>query len=104
LRYPVVLEEFGIRRGSGGKGRWHAGDGTYRRIRFLEAMDCAILAGYRKVQPFGLEGGAPGEIGQNLVRRNDGTMERLEGCAQTKLDAGEAVIIITPTGGGYGRA
>jgi 5-oxoprolinase (ATP-hydrolysing) len=104
LRYPVLLEQFSIRRGSGGKGKWRAGDGTYRRIRFLEKMDCAILAGFRKVRPFGLAGGSPGELGQNLVRRNSGETEVLEGCAQTVLEAGEAVIIVTPTGGGYGAA
>ena len=73
LRYPVLLEEFGIRRGSGGKGKWSAGDGTLRRIRFLERMDCAILSSFRKVRPYGLEGGEAGECGENWVRRNDGT-------------------------------
>ncbi len=102
LRYPVLLEEFSIRRGSGGRGRWSAGDGTYRRIRFLEEMDCAILSGYRRVQPYGLDGGQPGECGENIVRRNDGTEERLEGCDQTVLVPGEAIIIKTPTGGGFG--
>jgi 5-oxoprolinase (ATP-hydrolysing) len=104
LRYPVLLEEFSIRRGSGGQGRWSAGDGTLRRIRFLERMDCAILSSFRKVRPFGLEGGAPGECGENRVRRNNGTLERLEGCDQTVLEAGEAVIVKTPTGGGFGAA
>jgi 5-oxoprolinase (ATP-hydrolysing) len=102
LRYPVLLEEFSIRRGSGGKGRWCAGDGTLRRIRFLQRMDCAILSSHRQVPPFGLEGGAAGECGENLVRRNDGTLERLAGCDQTVLDPGEAVIVKTPTGGGFG--
>ena len=103
LRYPVLLEEFSIRRGSGGKGRWSAGDGTLRRIRFLEKMDCAILSSFRKVRPYGLEGGEPGECGENWVRRHDGRMERLEGCDQTVLEPGEAVIIKTPTGGGFGK-
>ena len=104
LRYPVLLEHFGIRRGSGGKGKWSAGDGTERRIRFLEKMDCAILSSSRNVRPYGLEGGGPGECGENWVRRNDGRMERLEGCDQTLLEPGEAIIIKTPTGGGFGRA
>ncbi len=104
LRYPVLLEEFGIRRGSGGKGKWTAGDGTYRRIRFLERMDCAILSGYRRIRPYGLNGGQLGECGRNTVRRSDGRMEQLAGCAQTVLDAGEAIIIETPTGGGVGKA
>ena len=103
LRYPVLLEEFSIRRGSGGKGKWSAGDGTLRRIRFLEKMDCAILSSFRKVRPYGLEGGEAGECGENWVRRNDGRMERLEGCDQTVLEPGEAVIIKTPTGGGFGK-
>jgi 5-oxoprolinase (ATP-hydrolysing) len=103
LRYPVLLEEFGIRRGSGGKGKWSAGDGTMRRIRFLERMDCAILSSFRKVRPYGLEGGEAGACGENWVRRNDGRMQQLEGCDQTVLDPGEAVIIKTPTGGGFGK-
>jgi 5-oxoprolinase (ATP-hydrolysing) len=103
LRYPVLLEEFRIRRGSGGRGKWTAGDGTERRIRFLERMDCAILSSSRNVRPFGLEGGEPGECGENWVRRNDGRMERLEGCDQTVLEPGEAIIVKTPTGGGFGR-
>jgi 5-oxoprolinase (ATP-hydrolysing) len=104
FRFPVVLEDFHIRPNSGGHGRWKAGDGIYRRIRFLERMDCAILSGHRRVPPFGLAGGAPGQIGENWVRRIDGSMQRLEGCDQTVLDAGEAVIIQTPTAGGYGSA
>ena len=104
LRYPVVLEEFSIRRGSGGKGKWVSGDGTRRVIRFLERMNCAILSGYRKVRPFGLDGGEPGEAGENAVRRRDGTIERLGGCDDTVLEAGEAIIIVTPTGGGFGKA
>jgi 5-oxoprolinase (ATP-hydrolysing) len=101
-RFPVVLEDFHIRAGSGGKGRWHAGNGTSRTIRFLERMDCALLTGHRRIRPFGLAGGEPGETGRNSVRRNDGRIEELKGCDQTVLDAGEAVTIQTPTGGGYG--
>ncbi len=104
LRYPVLLEEFSIRRGSGGKGKWNSGDGTRRVIRFLKRMDCAILSGYRNVRPFGLDGGEPGEAGENRVRRCDGTNERLNASDQTVIEPGEAIIIVTPTGGGYGRA
>jgi 5-oxoprolinase (ATP-hydrolysing) len=104
LRYQVVVEEFSIRRGSGGKGRWTSGDGTQRIIRFLEPMDCVILSGYRRVRPFGLFGGEPGECGENFVRRNDGTAEPLGGSDQTMLSAGEAIVIKTPTGGGFGVA
>ncbi|GGK27392.1 hydantoinase B/oxoprolinase family protein [Salinarimonas ramus] len=103
-RFPVVLEDFHIRAGSGGKGRWSAGDGTARTIRFRERMDCAILASHRKVRPFGVAGGEPGELGRTCVRRLDGTMEELAGSDQTVLHAGEAVTVITPTGGGYGKA
>jgi 5-oxoprolinase (ATP-hydrolysing) len=102
FRCPVLLEDFHIRTGSGGRGRWNAGDGVRRTIRFLEAMECTILSGHRVVPPFGLAGGRPGEIGQNWVRRKDGRMERLKGADATTLEAGEAVIIQTPTAGGYG--
>jgi 5-oxoprolinase (ATP-hydrolysing) len=101
-RFPVVLEEFTIRRGSGGKGRHNAGDGTRRTIRFLDTMECSILSGHRRVRPFGLFGGEPGEAGQNLVRRADGQSEQLGGCASTVLKTGDAVTIVTPTGGGFG--
>ncbi|HVV63635.1 MAG TPA: hydantoinase B/oxoprolinase family protein [Pseudolabrys sp.] len=104
FRYPVVLEDFHIREGSGGKGKWHAGDGIRRTIRFLEKMDCTVLSGHRRVPPFGLEGGGPGQVGENSVRRKDGRMERLQGCDETVIDAGEAIVIQTPTAGGYGKA
>lgn len=103
LRYPVLLERFEIVRGSGGKGEFNAGDGTLRVIRFLERMDCAILSGFRKVHPFGLFGGEPGEAGENSVRRKNGRMELLKGSDQTVLETGEAIYIKTPTGGGYGK-
>ncbi len=103
FRYPVVLEDFHIRKGSGGKGEWNAGDGIRRTIRFLEAMECTILSGHRRVRPFGLAGGEAGQAGENWARRKDGRMERLEGCDSTTIDAGEAIIIQTPTAGGYGR-
>ncbi len=104
FRYPVVLEDFHIRQGSGGKGKWHAGDGIRRTIRFLETMECTILSGHRRVPPFGLAGGEPGQVGENWARRKDGRMEKLEGCDETTLEAGEAIIIQTPTAGGYGKA
>jgi 5-oxoprolinase (ATP-hydrolysing) len=102
FRYPVVLEDFHIRKGSGGKGKWHAGDGIRRTIRFLEKMDCTILSGHRRVRPFGLAGGEAGQIGENWARRKDGRMERLKGCDETVIDDDEAVIIQSPTAGGYG--
>lgn len=103
-RFPVVLEDFHIRAGSGGKGRWKGGDGTSRTIRFREPMDCAILASHRKVRPFGAAGGEPGELGRTLVRRLSGAVEELKPSDQTLLQAEEAVTVITPTAGGYGEA
>jgi len=103
LRYPVLLERFEIAQGSGGEGEWCAGDGTVRVLRFLEEMDCAVLSGFRKVRPFGTKGGAPGRKGENWVRRKTGHLERLKGSDQTVIAAGEAIIIKTPTGGGYGK-
>ncbi|MFG1479287.1 hydantoinase B/oxoprolinase family protein [Xanthobacter sp. V4C-4] len=102
FRYPVVLEDFHLRAGSGGRGQWNAGDGTARTLRFLEEMECAILSSHRRVAPFGTKGGAPGALGRNLVRRADGAVEEIGGCAQVRLAAGEAITIVTPTGGGYG--
>ncbi len=101
-RYPVVLEAFGIARGTGGRGKWTAGDGIFRRIRFAEAMDCAILSGNRRVRPFGTDGGEPGRAGRNTVIRADGREEDLGGCGQTEMAPGDAIVIETPTGGGYG--
>jgi 5-oxoprolinase (ATP-hydrolysing) len=102
FRYPVLLEDFHIRKGSGGRGRWNAGDGIRRTIRFMEKMECTILSGHRRVPPFGLARGEDGQVGENAVRRNDGRVEGLSGCDATVLDAGEAIIIQTPTAGGYG--
>ena len=103
LRYPVLLEDFHIRRGSGGRGRWNAGDGVSRAIRFLEKMDGTILSGHRRVPPFGLAGGGDGQVGENCrAAPGRGRGEALAGCDATVLDAGEAIIIQTPTAGGYG--
>jgi len=104
LRFPVLLEDFALRPGSGGRGRWTAGDGTTRTIRFLERMDCAILSSHRTRPPQGVAGGGDGQPGRTLVRRLDGRVEELPGCAQTVLEPGEAVSVITPTAGGWGRA
>jgi 5-oxoprolinase (ATP-hydrolysing) len=102
-RFPVMLEDFHIRRGSGGKGQWRAGDGTLRRMRFLRPMSAAILSGYRTVANPGMAGGSDGELGRNSVRRKDGSTEILPGCAETKVEAAEAIEIVTPTGGGWGK-
>ncbi|HTN10595.1 MAG TPA: hydantoinase B/oxoprolinase family protein, partial [Acetobacteraceae bacterium] len=102
LRYPVVLEEFSIRRGSGGAGRWHGGDGAHRRIRFLEPMTAVIVASRRNVAPFGLEGGADGAAGRQWVVRADGRREVLTGTDSAELAPGDVFVIETPGGGGYG--
>ncbi|NNJ76320.1 MAG: 5-oxoprolinase, partial [Anderseniella sp.] len=104
FRYPVVLEDFRIRRGAGGHGKWSGGGGTRRTVRFLEEMDVSLLTGHRRVPPFGLDGGDPGEVGINSCRRANGTVEPLKGCDQTRVFPGDAIIIQTPTGGGYGKA
>jgi 5-oxoprolinase (ATP-hydrolysing) len=104
FRYPVVLEDFHIRTGSGGRGQWHAGGGIRRTIRFLEKMECTILSGHRRVRPFGLAGGEAGQVGENSARRKDGRIEHLQGCDATVIDENEAIIIQSPTAGGYGSA
>ncbi|MGX9145248.1 hydantoinase B/oxoprolinase family protein [Mesorhizobium sp. 128a] len=103
LRFPVLLEDFHIREGSGGRGKWSAGDGTRRTIRFLEKMECAILSSHRNRPPQGLDGGGDGEVGSTKVRRSDGSIDVLKACDQTVLDAGDAVILTTPTPGGFGQ-
>ncbi len=102
-RFPVVLDEFAIRAGSGGAGRWPGGDGVTRRIRFLEPMTLAILSGHRVVPPPGLAGGSPGDCGRTRVVRADGTVETLASADRTELAAGDVYWLETPGGGGYGR-
>ncbi len=102
MAFPVLLESFAIRRGSGGKGRHRGGDGTTRRLRFLEAMEAAILSGHRSVPPFGLDGGGPGERGRNWVERADGSRDELGGADRTTVAPGDVFVIETPSGGGYG--
>ena len=102
-RYPVLLEEFFIRHGSGGAGAHRGGDGTTRRIRFREAMTAAILSTRRITEPFGLAGGGAGEKGRNTVIRKDGARVALKGCDEIDVAAGDQIVIETPGGGGYGR-
>ena len=104
LRYPVVLSEFRIRTGSGGKGRWNGGDGVVRRISFREAMTVAILSGSRKIPPFGLAGGAPGATGQTYIERIGGHRDILDSSATAEVVPGDSIVVETPGGGGYGRA
>ena len=102
-RFPVILEEFSIRRGSGGKGRHRGGDGAVRAIRFREKMTASILSTHRIVPPFGLDGGEAAACGENLIRRADGRIETLAGSDQVELDAGDTIVIRTPGGGGFGE-
>ena len=101
MRYPVVLEEFSIRAGSGGKGKFDGGDGCTRIMRFLEDMDCAILSSSRYHPPKGLDGGGDGEVGKTQIRRKDGSIDTLKHCDQTEVKAGDAVMLQTPAAGGY---
>ncbi len=102
-RFPVVLDEFRIREGSGGAGRFRGGDGVTRRIRFLEPMTLAILSGHRVVPPPGLEGGGAGSCGRTRVLRADGREEVLASADRTELGPGDVYWLETPGGGGYGR-
>jgi 5-oxoprolinase (ATP-hydrolysing) len=101
-RFPVRLEAFGIRRGSGGAGRWQGGDGAVRKLRFLDAVTVTTLCGSRKVAPFGGAGGGPGAVGENWVHWPDGRIERLEGNDERDLPAGAVFEMRTPGGGGWG--
>ena len=103
-RYPVLLESFGIRHGSGGVGRHTGGSGTLRRIRFLEDMEVIILSNHRIVPPYGMAGGAPGECGRNWVERTDGSRDEMTAMDKRKVAAGDVFVLQTPTGGGYGPA
>ncbi len=105
-RFPVLLESFEIRKGSGGegghRGGHRGGDGARRRLRFLEPMTAAILSSHRKVAPFGVAGGRPGALGRNWVERADGTREDLTGTDTAEMGAGDVFVVETPGGGGYG--
>ncbi len=103
-RFPVLLEEFSIREGSGGKGAFTGGNGTTRRIRFLEDMTVAVLSGHRVVPPPGLAGGAAGGLGRTRILRADGTVEELASADKREMKAGDTYWLETPGGGGYGKA
>lgn len=103
MRFPVIVEEFSIRKGSGGAGQWRGGDGATRRIRFREAMTANILANRRRIAPSGLAGGDDAAPGQNWIERTDGSVEILAATGSADLEAGDAFVIETPGGGGYGK-
>jgi len=104
FRFPVRLESYEIRAGSGGAGRWHGGDGGVRRVRFLEPMTASILSNGRVHPAFGMAGGEPGQLGINRVVRADGRTEDLAHIGQAEMRAGDVFEIHTPGGGGYGKA
>ncbi len=101
-RFPVRLESFALRTGSGGAGRHKGGDGTIRQLRFLQPMSANILAGHRRVPPYGMAGGHPGRVGCNYVEHADGRVTELGHQGQVEMAAGDLFIIETPGGGGYG--
>ncbi len=101
-RFPVLVEEFAIRSGSGGTGKWHGGDGVIRRIRARTGMTASLLSGRRLTRPFGLNGGGDALPGSARVERSDGRVEMLGPCARVTLDAGDTIVIETPGGGGFG--
>jgi 5-oxoprolinase (ATP-hydrolysing) len=104
FRFPVRLDSYAIRPGSGGSGRWRGGNGGVRRMRFLEPMTAAILSNNRVQAPFGMAGGGPGALGRNYVERADGSVEALGHIGKVQMGPGDVFVIETPGGGGYGEA
>ena len=103
-RFPVLLQSFHVREGSGGDGRWRGGDGVVRRVMFREAMTASLLSNRRRVPPFGLEGGESGAPGKGWVERVDGTTLPIGATAEVQVEIGDVFVIETPGGGGYGMA
>ena len=101
-RFPVILESFSIRQGSGGKGQFCGGHGVIRRLRFLEPMTMSLISGRRRIPPYGLKGGQPGALGRNFVERSDGSIIPIQGVDTVKVQPGDVCVIETPGGGGYG--
>ncbi len=103
-RFPVLLREFSIRRGSGGMGRYAGGNGSVRRIEFRAPLSGALLANHRRIAPFGLDGGAPGKVGKGRLLRAAGKTEEIGATASFEVEAGDVLTILTPGGGGFGAA
>ena len=101
-RYPVLVESYRIRPGSGGRGRWRGGHGGIRRLRFNEAMTVSTLTGHRRVPAFGMAGGEPGALGRHWIEHPDGTVTPMQGCDSVQVEPGDVFVIETPGGGGYG--
>ena len=101
-RFPMRLESFSIRKDSGGNGKHRGGNGTVRKLRFLEPMTAAILSGHRRVPPYGVDGGQPGKVGRNSVVRSDGRVESMNSTDRTEMGVDDIFVIETPGGGGFG--
>ena len=101
-RFPVRVEEFSIRRGSGGDGAYKGGDGIVRKLRFLDNMTVTVLSSHRKTQPFGMKGGGAGMCGENLVEYANGTIKKLEGNDEVQIGKDDIFVLKSPGGGGYG--
>ncbi|MDK3074244.1 hydantoinase B/oxoprolinase family protein [Sedimentitalea sp. JM2-8] len=101
-RFPVRLEAFGIREGSGGRGKWTGGSGATRMIRFLTPVTVTTLCSHREIPPFGVDGGAPGAVGVNWAELPDGRHVDLKGNDETDLPSGAVFGMHTPGGGGWG--
>jgi N-methylhydantoinase B/oxoprolinase/acetone carboxylase alpha subunit len=101
--FPVIVEAFSVRHDSGGNGKWRGGNGTVRRVRFLEPVEAAILSNHRRVAPFGLAGGGDAKTGANRIERADGNVEKLTGTATVRMEDGDVFVIETPGGGGFGE-
>ncbi|MFT5132521.1 MAG: 5-oxoprolinase (ATP-hydrolyzing) [Gammaproteobacteria bacterium] len=102
-RFPVRVEEFSIRRDSGGKGKYRGGNGAIRKIRFLESMTVTLLTSHRHTDPYGLEGGEAGARGRNYVIRESGQIHELKGNDEIEVDTNDIVVLETPGGGGFGK-
>ena len=103
FRYPVRLERFEIRKGSGGRGKWRGGDGIEREVLFKEELEINLLTQHRKEAPYGLNGGAPGKTGEQIIIRANGKTEKLRGMDSATIKPGDSLIIKTPGGGGWGK-
>ena len=100
-RFPVRVDEFSIRRGSGGQGAWRGGDGITRKLAFLEPMTVTVLSSHRVTEPAGSMGGGAGKCGENMIARHDGALEKLQGNDAAQMREGDVFIMHTPGGGGY---
>jgi 5-oxoprolinase (ATP-hydrolysing) len=103
-RFPVRLDSYEIRRGSGGAGRYRGGSGGRRRLRFLEPMTVTLLSSHRRVAPYGMAGGEPGALGRQWIERADGTTTEVAGRDSVEVGEGDVLVVETPGGGGYGPA